>query len=112
MTNADTQVEPVRQGNGLAIAGMILGILSLVSFWIVFVSVPLGLVGFILSILGMGQAKTTGTGKGMAVTGLVLSILGIVASVGLLVLIWFWKDMITSVADSWNTIRDGGDANR
>jgi len=112
MTNANVQMQPARQGNGLAVAGMILGIVSLVLFWFVFVSVPCGLVGLVLSILAMGRAKKTHTGKGMAVAGLVLSILGVVASVGLFLVIWFWRDMSTSLADSWRSIRDSGDPNR
>ena len=106
MTSVNTQVQPVRSGNGLAVAGMVLGIIALVTFWAIFISAPCGLVGLVLSILGMKKAKKVGSGKGMAITGLVLSILAILATVGLIVLIYLWKDVMHSVDQSWKTIRN------
>lgn len=68
--------------NGLAIAGMILGI---VGFLVVFIpcvgwllAIVLGIVGATLSGIGLGTAGKYGGGKGMAIAGLVLSILAII----------------------------------
>jgi hypothetical protein len=55
--------------NGLATAGLILGIL------------PTGLIGLIFSILGLSRAGKVGVGKGKAMTGLILSILWMVGGV-------------------------------
>jgi hypothetical protein len=57
---------PTPQTNGLATAGLILGIL------------PTGIIGLIFSILGLNRAgKIGGVGKGKALVGLILSILWI-----------------------------------
>jgi hypothetical protein len=69
--------------NGMAIAGMVLGI---VGFLVVFIpcvgwllAIILGIVGATLSGIGLGTAgKYGGAGKGMAIAGLVLSVLAIV----------------------------------
>jgi hypothetical protein len=57
---------PPQQGNGLATAGLVLGIL------------PTGIIGLIVSILGLNRAgKVGGVGKGKAWTGIILSIIWI-----------------------------------
>lgn len=58
-------------------AGMILGIIGICLFWEPFFSLPLAIVGIVLSALG----RRSVTRKGMATAGLVLSILTIVFSV-------------------------------
>ncbi|MEO7018938.1 MAG: DUF4190 domain-containing protein [Ktedonobacteraceae bacterium] len=64
-------------GRGQAMAGMILGIIGICLFWEPFFSLPLAIVGIVLSALG----RRSVTRKGMATAGLVLSILTIVFSV-------------------------------
>jgi amino acid transporter len=66
-----------KKGNGLAVAGMILGIVALGLFCIIYVSVPCAIVGLILSILGSKKAKETGSGKGMAKAGMILAIIAL-----------------------------------
>lgn len=61
---------PPQESKGLAIASMILGILSLLICGIGWI---LGIVGFILSIVSLANHKG---GKGMAIAGLVTSSLG------------------------------------
>ncbi len=63
------------QTNGLATAGLILGIL------------PTGVIGLIVSILGLNRAgKIGGVGRGRALTGLILSIVWIIVAVLVIVL--------------------------
>ena len=64
--------------NGLAIAGMVVGIVGLViGFWGI---VPL--VGVILSGVALKQINETGDkGKGMAIAGLVCGLIGLVWTV-------------------------------
>lgn len=70
------------QGNGLAVAGMVLGILGLALCWIPFLGWACALVGVILGALGMSKAnKVGGKGKGMAIAGLVCGILGLLAGI-------------------------------
>ncbi len=67
------------QGNGLAVAGMVLGIVGLVLCWVPYVGAVVALIGVILSALGVSRANAVGKGKGMALAGLICSVLGIVA---------------------------------
>jgi hypothetical protein len=65
-------------GNGMAVAGMVLGIIGLVLCWVPFLGWVCAIVGVILAVLGMGKAKKIGgKGKGMAVAGLVCGIIGL-----------------------------------
>jgi hypothetical protein len=73
---------PQEQGNGIAVAGMVLGILALVLCWVMFVNFVLGVLGIVFGALGMAKAKRIGgKNRGLALAGLVTGILGIVAGV-------------------------------
>ncbi|MHC4562215.1 MAG: GYF domain-containing protein [Planctomycetota bacterium] len=65
----------VQKANGLAIAGMVLGIISLV-ICIPYLSIPSGVTGLVLSIFGLKKARGGASGGGMAKTGLITSIIG------------------------------------
>ena len=72
----------------MSVAALVLGILSLVLFWVPYFNIVI----FILSILGVVfgakgmKDNATGSGHGLAVAGLVLSIIGLVFSgIGVLV---------------------------
>lgn len=71
--------EPIRQnrqtGGGLAIAGMIVGIVGLLFCWIPIFGFFVTLTGLILSAFGMKSRE-----RGMAIAGLVMSIIGILIS--------------------------------
>jgi hypothetical protein len=69
---APMQTAP-QQGNGMAVAGMVLGIVSLVLICIWFLSPICAIVGLCLSIVGKKRSEETNTGKGMAIAGIVLS---------------------------------------
>jgi len=64
----------------MAVAGLILGILSLVGGWIpginAFPMWLLGILGIILSAIARSKAKKAGQPTGTATAGLVLSIIG------------------------------------
>jgi hypothetical protein len=77
------------KGNGLAVAGMVLGIIGLVLCWIPFVGAACALIGLILSALGMSKANKGASGKGMAIAGLVCGIVGLIASV-----VFTWMTMV------------------
>lgn len=64
-------MEQKKESKGMAIASMVLGILSLVICWVGWI---LGIVGLILASVSLGTHKG---GKGMAIAGLVTSILGV-----------------------------------
>ena len=76
--------------NGLALAGMILGIICVATSWIwcfIWGSVACGIVGLILSILGSKKAKETGIGASKAKVGLICSIIGIIIAIVVFVVI-------------------------
>ena len=70
------QGEVKKDRKGIAIAALILGIISLVLFCIWFVSVPCGIAAIILGILGIKSTK-----KGMAIAGLITGIIGMLISI-------------------------------
>ncbi len=63
------QVVQAPPSNGMAVAGLVLGILGLL--------IPvLGILALIFGAVGLGKANQGASGKGMAVAGLVLGIVG------------------------------------
>lgn len=80
VVNTTTAI-PKQPSSGLSIAGMVLGILSILSFLLFFVSIPLGILAIIFGIVGIATKR----GKGMAIAGLITGILGIAASVLIIV---------------------------
>ncbi len=76
------------QGNGMAVAGLVLGIIAVVLSWLTWPSWILSILGIIFGALGISKAnKIGGKGKGMAIAGLVCSIIAIIISIIVLMLI-------------------------
>jgi hypothetical protein len=71
-------------GKGLGITGMVLGIVSLVLFCFLYVSIPCAIIGAVLSGVGLKKAKDAGMKNGMAVAGLVCSLIAL----GICVVYW------------------------
>jgi len=73
---------PAAGSNGLAIAGMVLGIVGFVLAFIPcagwLLAIVMGITGAVLSGIGLASANKLQSGKGMAIAGLVLSILAII----------------------------------
>ena len=70
--------------NGLAIGGLVVGILSIPGACCCYSSIPLGIAAIIMSIIAMNKAKMspeTHGGRGMAIGGLVCGIIGIAMTV-------------------------------
>ncbi|MEI8063948.1 MAG: DUF4190 domain-containing protein [Verrucomicrobiota bacterium] len=80
-----------QKSNGMAVAGFVLGILSIFQCC----SLLLGPLGIIFSSIGISQIKKRPTefpDKGLAVAGLVLSILGTV--INMIILIVYWSAIL------------------
>ncbi len=75
-----------KPSSGLAIAGMVLGIIAILLSFLPIInnlSFFLAIVGLILSIVGLVKAnKGTGAGKGMAIAGIVLCVISFAAVLG------------------------------
>lgn len=63
-----------KSSNPLAVAGFVVSMCSL----LINLGGIVGLVGTILSAVGLSKVKTTGKGKGLAIAGLIVGIIGIV----------------------------------
>lgn len=69
---------------GLSIAGMVCGILSLITCCFYYIGLPLAILGLIFSIIGM---KRNANGKGMAIAGIVTSAIALAIIVILLIIV-------------------------
>ncbi|MGH2662450.1 MAG: DUF4190 domain-containing protein [Actinomycetota bacterium] len=70
------------QTNGLAIAGMVCGILGVVLFWIPYLGIILGILGLVFGFLGRNRAvQLGGVGQGMAMAGIVTGAVAVVAGI-------------------------------
>jgi hypothetical protein len=73
-----------RVGNGIALAGMVCGIVGLVTGWIPFfgvVGIVASIVGLSLSIPGLRRSHETGERRSFAITGIITSVIGLLVGV-------------------------------
>ena len=74
-----------QQTNGLALAGMICGIISVTTFWVPFAylvsGLAVGIVAVVLSHRGRSAAARGAGGAGQALAGLICGYAGIVLSI-------------------------------
>jgi hypothetical protein len=83
-----------RKTSGMAVTGMVLGIVSLVFFWVWFASPVIALLGVIFSGVGISQCNRGQDGKGMAVAGLVCSLISLA----------LWALIIIAVVNAFNEV--------
>ena len=76
------------ESNGFAVAALVLGILSLVLFFTIWIPFLLGVLAIVFGALGISRAnKIGGKQKGLAIAGLVCGAVGMVIAVLFIVLI-------------------------
>ena len=64
-----------QQGNGMAVAGFVLALCSVVLFWFPFVSFLLWVLGIVFSAIGLKRANDHGLpNRGLAIAGLVIAL--------------------------------------
>ncbi|WP_098458222.1 DUF4190 domain-containing protein [Flavimobilis soli] len=109
---------PKKPGNGLAVAGFVLGLLGFLGSFVPVLNIGgiiMGLVGVVLAIVGLTKAKNTGTGKGLALAGVILGALAVV--IGIVINVAFASVFKDAVDDATGTTvvapggsRDSADA--
>ncbi len=92
--------------NGIAVAALVCGILSIVLFFTVWLPIILGILAIVFGAVGIGRANAGAPSKGMAIAGLVCGVVGILFMVAFIVLIVRTandpnvQDFISSVIES------------
>jgi len=85
--NPDAQQQ---EGNGMAVAAMVLGILGLVLSFVAGAGFICGLLGLIFGIIGIKKAgRIGGKGKGMALTGLITGSIGMLINLIIIAVVVF-----------------------
>jgi hypothetical protein len=78
---------PGGANNGMAIAALVLGIVSLVLFFACGAGALAGVLAIVFGFIGIGKAKEIGKGRGMSLAGLILGLVGIIGGILVLVLV-------------------------
>jgi len=79
---------PAGGSNGFAVAALVLGILSLVMFFTIWLPFLLGVLAIVFGALGISRAnRIGGKQKGLAIAGLVCGAVGMVLAIVFIVLI-------------------------
>jgi Domain of unknown function (DUF4190) len=92
------------QTNGMAITGMVCGILGIVLFWIPYVGVILGILGLVFGFLGRSRAaQLGGVGQGMAVAGIVTGAIAVVAGVAWIIYILTKADEVEDILQDFES---------
>ena len=92
MEGENTNNVPAKKTNGLAIAGFVVSLVSLLCCGYI------SIVGLILSIVGLNKSKETNSGKGLAIAGIIISAIALVFVI--ISLLFF------STGASWNIIQN------
>ena len=66
-----------KPGNGLAVASLVLGILSIVLICVWYISIPASILAIIFGVIGRGRAKAGASGGGMATGGLICGVIAV-----------------------------------
>ena len=73
--------------NGMAVGGFVTGLLGALLSWIPIAGILLGIVGVVLSGIGLAKGRREGTPTGLATAGVVLGALAVVIAVVLVVVV-------------------------
>ena len=100
-----------KQTNGLAVASLVLGILTLLLFFTIWLPFILGILAIVFGAVGISKANRGAGSKGLAIAGLVCGAIGIAACILFIVFVGAvandpeFQDIFSSVMQSPNAIR-------
>lgn len=101
MAEENANVVEAKKSNGLAIAGFVVSLVSLLLL------PGLGIVGLILSIIGLTKVKVINSGKGLSIAGIIISAIAIVwFIVSLFFLTSVWSNITKEVNNQWQDIEN------
>lgn len=87
---------------GLAIGSLVCGILSIGTFCVWWLSVPLGIVAVVLGVMARGKiARGEASGAGLAKAGMICGIIGAVISILLFILAMIGLSMFGKQVEEW-----------
>lgn len=75
----------VKDGRGMGIASLVLGIVSIVLFWVLGIFIITALIGLILGIIALVRASRARAGKGFGIAGVILNGIGLLINGAMLV---------------------------
>lgn len=106
---SDHSGAPVEKKNGLGIASLVLGIISILALITVVGAILFGLIGVILGFIARGRVKRgEADNGGVALAGLIMSFLGLVAGIAIIVAgVLFFADDFNNLTDC---LDDAGDS--
>jgi hypothetical protein len=78
---------PPRPSNGMATAGLVLGIVALALCWLTVLDIPLVILGITFAAVGLKRAKRGAGSRGMALTGLICSLTAAVLVTVILIIV-------------------------
>lgn len=82
------------KSNGIAVTGMVLGIISIVLCWVPVLGLGLAIAGLILGVKGLkSSSNLNGKGKGMGIAGISCGAVGTVFSVMYLI-VWIFAVLV------------------
>lgn len=76
-TPAYVPVKPAVPGNGMGVASLVLGIISLISFCVWYISIPCGIIALALGGVAKSKASQVGLNNSLATAGVVCSCIAI-----------------------------------
>jgi hypothetical protein len=86
----------IQPTNGMAVASLVLGILSLLLFFTIVPPFILGALAVIFGALGLSKAKQGAPNKGLALAGLICGGVGILAAIAFIALVVTAGDVVTN----------------
>ncbi len=90
----------------MAVASLVLGIISVAFCWFPWIGIPSGLVSLILGIVAMRDTTQTPQNRNMAIAGVVLGAIGILVSVILVIWALLFVKSIFNALDE-GTLKEG-----